>query len=532
MGLCDRIESGGFRASVPGPSEDFWYIDRVSQQTLAGYAVNAETANRVSAVNACVNLITEMIASLPCILYRKRSDGGKDRATDHPLYNVLARRPNGRQSRYRFFAYMTRQLALRGNAFADIDSVRGLVPVFPDYVMVEELESGRVRYKVRKPNTPERTVTQDNMLHLVDLGDDPNVGMSRAVLAREAIALAAAGEGHAARFLKNDGSGRVVLSVPGKLNDTARAEFHKNYQENYAGWSNKAKAMLLDNGGKAEILGSLSESGFLVDPRKFQVSDICRFWRVWPFMIGHEDKVTWGTNIEQTKQAYIDFTARPWGTNIEQELMAALLSDEEQEDYVIEFLYDALLRGDTLSRMQAYQLGRNMGVYSPDEIRAMENRNPRPDGKGGTYLETPTGAAPNAKPKPVPVADGGDKDEQARIPAPLLADAAERIAGGEAEQVAKREEKAATDGLKFVSWVREYFGDRKAYVVRVLAPLASAYGLEPWAVEEAARRCERTAVQALTTQGVPFGWCQRRRDEVADIITETFNAPAARRKAA
>ena len=38
----------------------------------------------------------------------------------------------------------------------------------------------------------------------------------------------------------------------------------------------------------------------MLDSRRFQVSDIARFWRVPPHMIGDTEKSTsWGTGIEQ-----------------------------------------------------------------------------------------------------------------------------------------------------------------------------------------------------------------------------------------
>jgi len=50
-------------------------------------------------------------------------------------------------------------------------------------------------------------------------------------------------------------------------------------------------------------------------------------------------------------------------------------------------LVDGLLRGDIKSRYEAYNIGRNAGFLSPDDIREKENMNPLPDGKGKIYLQ-------------------------------------------------------------------------------------------------------------------------------------------------
>ena len=76
------------------PTDDFWYRpDPRGDSTQAGYPVNPDTALRQSTVNACVGLISDMIGSLPLHVYRRLDNGGKERATTHPAYNLLHRQP-------------------------------------------------------------------------------------------------------------------------------------------------------------------------------------------------------------------------------------------------------------------------------------------------------------------------------------------------------------------------------------------------------------------------------------------------------
>ena len=67
--------------------------------TSSGVRVTAESAITISAVYACVRILSETLASLPLILYRRRGDGGKERATDHPAYKLMHDRPNNFQTR-------------------------------------------------------------------------------------------------------------------------------------------------------------------------------------------------------------------------------------------------------------------------------------------------------------------------------------------------------------------------------------------------------------------------------------------------
>ncbi len=534
MGLMGRVERSALRANMPGPLDDFWYQNVGGQVTYAGLPVSPDVAMRVSVVHACVEVMSMTLASLPLCLYRRLGDTGREKAKDHELYPILAYRPNSWQTRFEFIEYLVRNLYLRAGGFAEKDfQEQELLPIHPDRVTVEQLDNRQLRYRVKQNNAPERIMTQEQMLYIRDASDDAISGLSRTILAREAIAVAAAAERFSARWLQNDGTGRVIAKHPNRLDPTTRAEFHRVYQENSAGWSNRGKMLLAEGGVEYTVLPGLEDSGFLIDPRNFQIKEICRFFgRVPPFMIGHEDKTTWGKNIEEIKGGFVTFCAKPAGDRIEQALMRDLLDDDEREDYFIAFDYGELLRGDLLSTVQALAIEKQMGVVSPNEARAKLNMNPRTDPGGDEYQDTPAGAAPNIKPaggQAAPPAAPEDDEEEvaAAIPATMMADAVDRITNAEVREVGKHATFAASDPAKFATWAGKFYGKQRAYAVKVL----SALGLAVWSVEQAAERIEATAVSALKN-GIPEGWAERRRAEVADVIDETFRAAAAMRKAA
>jgi len=530
MGLMDRVERGGLHSNVSWhPLDDRWY-GPISGPTAAGFAVSPSTAQRVSAVFACNSLILETVASLPCILYRRLANGGKERATDHRLYRTVRSQPNPWMTAMDFYGYGQGHLGLRGTFVSEIQESRGridLIPLHPDEVTLEQLPNHRVRVIHRPPKGRERSLGQDECLIVRDTSADGLVGMARATLAREAIAVAGAAEGFVGGFFKNDATGRLLVKATTPLTPEKRADVRAMIQENYAGFQNRSKAMLLSHGLEATELGGQQDSGFLVDPRKFQVADIARFWRVPGFMIGLEEKSTsWGTGIEQQKQGFVDFTIRPWLVRWEQALDRDLLLPEEQEEFFFEFLLDGLLRGDIQTTVDALATELEHGALSRNEWRIIRNRNPVPG--GDEFQQQLPGTAANERPG-APPAD--DEDEQARaIPAPLLSDAASRIAHGDVSAVANRADKAKADGLKFVAWVHKFAADQKASTVRVLTPLAESYGFPAFAVSESAARVERTMVEALSVEGVPDGWLEQRKAEVFQVLDETFRAAAAMRR--
>ena len=106
--------------------------------------VSADSAMRLAAVYACVRILAETMASLPVVVYRPRKDGGKDRVTDHWLYQLLGKRPNRHQNPFEWREMLQGHLALRGNAFCQIlansrGEITELIPIHPDRVRMELL---------------------------------------------------------------------------------------------------------------------------------------------------------------------------------------------------------------------------------------------------------------------------------------------------------------------------------------------------------------------------------------------------------
>lgn len=539
MGLLDRLERSAPRAGSYGEWDDFWYkpVDAWAN-TFAGFPMSPDLSMRVSAVFACTSLLAEVIASLPCVLYRRLDRGGKEKAREHRWYKAVRRKPNRRQTRIDYFGMQQMHLGLRAAAIAEIrddGQTAELLPVHPELVTRELLPSGLFRYEIRDPKGgAPRTLLQNRILDVRDLSLDGLTGLARASLAREAIAVAAAAEGYVGRFFKYDATGRLVLTHPTALDETQRAEWRKTIAENAEGWANRSKTMFLHSGVTAAELGKHDDSGFIIDPRRFQVADIARFWRVPLFMIGLEEKsTTWGSGLEQQKQGFVDFTIKSWADRHTEAMNLALLDEDEQEEYFFEFLFADLVRGDLKTRMEAYQIGKSIGMWNPNELREKENEGPREG--GDEYQDTVPGAPPNTSaPRPsVPMEPppAGEEDTQARgVPAPLLHDVARRVGAIETRNIGRRAKGASTNLPKWRAWVASFYAGHRQRVEDELQPIAAAFTLEDWIVESVAERIERTALDALTTDGVPTGWLEQREAEIAAILEETLIAGAAVRR--
>jgi hypothetical protein len=78
----------------------------------------------------------------------------------------------------------------------------------------------------------------------------------------------------------------------------------------------------------------------------------------------------------------VDFALGAWLLRWEQAINATLITTPYQSTHFVEFLRDAMLRADTITRQQSYHLEWMDGRATIDELRARENLPPLPDGKG------------------------------------------------------------------------------------------------------------------------------------------------------
>lgn len=362
----------------------------------SGTVVNTETAMRNAAVYACVRLRSGVPANMPFDIKRRVDDKTRVDAPEHPLWKIFKRKPNRWQSPSQFKRMMTAHLMLRGNAYAMIVRSRGavieLIPLHPDRVVCKQADDLSLVYEYTRKNGSRITLRQEEVFHLVGLSLDGVHGVSLLTYMRETIGLALAEEQHGAAIFRNGARPSNVLSHPSKLGKEGLEFLRDSLDEYRAGGERDGKTLVLEEGMKVEVLGMTSEDAQWVESRKFSRTDIAMFFGVPPHMIGDTEKNTsWGTGIEAQTQGFVTFTAEDDLVTWEEGVNRALVSDDEPEIYG-RFNRNALVRGDLQARKEYYVAMRQWGVLSANEVRALEDMNPRPDGRGDEYADPPNTA--------------------------------------------------------------------------------------------------------------------------------------------
>ncbi len=384
------------------------------RKTAAGVAITEANALRVVAVYICVSIISESVASLPHFVYERLANGGKERATRHPLYTILHDRWNPFMTAFEAKETMQAHLLTWGNAFAEIErngagQVVNLWPWRPDRVRMEIIEN-EVWYFYRTfDGTEEGPFSSRQILHLRGLGNDGLVGYSVISFQREMLGLAKASEEYRARFFANDGRPGGVLQHPAKLSDAAYQRLQHDWRTRHEGMSNRGRVAILEEGMQWHDVGVPPDDAQFIQGQEFEASQIAALYRVPPYRVGVLKPGT--VSFASTEQQDLDFVKhgiRPWLVRWETRSTLQLLSEGERRRYFTEFLVDALLRGDSASRQQALQTMRQNGIINADEWRAIENMNPLPGEEGKVYLvngnmiPAKAAAEKTAEPEPAP----------------------------------------------------------------------------------------------------------------------------------
>ncbi|CCI63005.1 portal protein [Streptococcus phage Javan122] len=373
--------------------QDFSYL---FGRTTSGQNVDEFKAMQTTAVYACVRILSEAIASLPIHVY-ERTDKGKEKRVDHPLYFLLHDEPNPEMSSFVFRETLMSHLLIWGNAYVQIirdrsGNIISLYPLLPDKMSVHRDSRGILYYKYQRQTEENPNITetgtvilpQEDVLHVPGLGFDGLIGYSPIALAKNAIGMTLATEEYGASFFRNGANPGGVLEHPGILKDPKRVR--DSWNEVYKGVTNAHKVAVLEEGMKYTQIGIPPEEAQFLQTRKFQINEIARLYRIPPHMVGDLEKSSF-SNIEQQSLEFVKYTLDPWVVRFEQSFKRALFLPEEKKTHFIKFNVDGLLRGDYQSRMNGYAVGRQNGWLSTNDIRELEDLNLLSDEEGGNlYL--------------------------------------------------------------------------------------------------------------------------------------------------
>lgn len=382
-----------------------------STPSRSGESVTWKTALEVSTVLACVRVVAEGVAQVPFRPYRDEN-GGRVIAVEHPLYQLLYRRPNRWQTSFEFRETLMFHTMLTNNAFVFLNrvglarEVMELIPIEPHRVCVDQLDDYRLQYKVTGKTGGTQTFGQDAIWHLRGPSWNSWMGLDATRLAREAIGLSIALERGQAEFQKGGAKTSGLLSVEDKLTPEQYAFFAGWMDKYLPGGERAGKPFITDRGTKYTPFSMTAVDQQLIETRKHQIEEICREFRVMPIMVGHTDKTATYASAEQMFLAHVVHTLSPWYERIEQSADVNLLSEAERAaGLYTKFTPNALMRGAAKDRADFYAKGLGSGGakgwLTQNDVRSFEEMD-RSDDPEADKLPQQNNSAKPAEPAPPP----------------------------------------------------------------------------------------------------------------------------------
>lgn len=360
--------------SVPLSDVNAWRTLMGEWHGVAGVVVTHETALEVPAVWCAVNFIANTIASLPLQVFKKSGEG-RDTVESDPLYGILHDAPNDELTSFMWRKGMMINVLLRGRGVSFIERnkagrVMSIWPLDTDKLTIER-KSGRKLYHYDDGGR-KVTYAANEVLDLTFMLKPDGVSHVDPISKlKGAVGLALALDEYARKFFANGGV--PPLALYGPMPSPAAASRASQDVEKAVRDANaeRRNVMIMPTGHELKAVGVDPEKSQMVESRRLGIEEIARIYGIPPVFL---QDLTHGTfsNTEQQDLALTKHLISQWVKAWEQELNLKLFSARNRTKFV-EFNLDSLMRGDFRTRMEGYAKGIQNGIYTPDEVRAMEN---------------------------------------------------------------------------------------------------------------------------------------------------------------
>ena len=360
-------------------------------------------ALQISTVWACISLRANIIASLPFFAY-KTVNGEKTLDRSSRLYALLSESPNSRMTPFEFWRAAVMNYDLRGNAYARIERDAGgealaIWPMPADQVQVLVLDDGSMVYKYSFGNDV-AVLAAENVLHLKNMGNG-TTGLAKLEFMRSTTDEATKAQSHAAKVFGSGGKPTGVLMLDKVLNPEQR----KSMLERFSGMAegNASRLYLLEASMKYQQLSINPVDQQLLETRKFNTEEICRWFEVPAVLVNHPGVVQYG-NTDVVEDIFYKTVIMPMIENMEQAFRKRVMTSRQRATGSCEFSMDALLRGSMTKRADIYAKGLQNGWISRAEVRQMEGW---PHVEGSDVLTAQSNLVPLAMLGKTPAASGG-----------------------------------------------------------------------------------------------------------------------------
>ena len=335
--------------------------------TDSGTRVTEKKVLGIPATWRAVNVVAGSSAALPLHAFSKK-DGKREQ-----VESKLLDSPHLDLTPFELWEINFGHMLLWGNSYQwkkrnQLDEIRELWPIHPSRVKPGRATDGTKVYQI----DGDKGYSDHDILHIPGFGYDGISGIAPVTAARQGFGLALSAEEFGARFFGSGSLATGILSTEQKLTPEQADNLQKRWKSKRSGLSKAHEIIVLDSGANFQQLTIPPEDAQFLQTRSFQVSEIARIFGVPPHMLMDTEKSTsWGTGIESQAIGFVTYTLRPWLTRVEQRVSRLLPTG-----VYAKFGVEGLLRADSAARSEFYTKMWNLGAFSTNDIRELEDRSP------------------------------------------------------------------------------------------------------------------------------------------------------------
>ena len=359
-------------------------------KTSSGQAVDPSSAIQSATVYSCISLISDSIATMPVKTFRKTKDH-REPTTPPAFLDAINGMPNPETDSFTWLHRTINSLCLYGNSYWLITARdRNGFPsevfnLHPDDITIER-KNGKAIYTFNGKETFTRFTTFNpagEIIHIKNFEQGSDLGLSPIEAGSEAIGSALAQDEFSGSFFKNGAVLSGVIEMDSTPSEEQLRIFKQSFNRKHQGSHKAHNIGILTEGSKWRPLSLNHEQMQFLQSRKYTKSEICGLFRVPAYMIGDLSETTkLGSSIEEQNRVFYELTLLPYINRVETALTMMLPRNQFARIDV-----SGLLRANIKARYESYNLGRNAGFLSVNEIRAKEDLPPVDSEIGDSYLQ-------------------------------------------------------------------------------------------------------------------------------------------------
>ena len=347
------------------------------------------TAEQESPIAAAHRILTNAMSVMPMAIFQKREDG-RHPVSMPELDYLLKIRPNARMGPSLCRKILMSQAFWHGEGYLGIFRDRrgwitDLIPLPTEGRTIrKDPNTGQLWYDFTVDGMTYTFAPSDLVIVFFDTYDGL-YGKGVLALAKATIATDAGAQKYGRKFYQNGARVSGIVEAGTDLNDEGRKKIKDSFQQ-YASES-MFKVAVIDHGMKYTPMGLNQRDAQFIESRNFSVEEVSRFTGIPQYML-QSGKQAYSSN-EQQQLDFVVSTLQPYVTQWEEEFQYKLLTGQQlKAGYYLRMNVAARLRGDNESRSRFYEKMIFSSVYCPDDCRALEEKNPLPNGAGKRFFMT------------------------------------------------------------------------------------------------------------------------------------------------